>query len=586
IIAILNEQLKGEGQKAVIILDIFGFENFQKNSLEQFFINYANESLQGLFTTNTMKREEELYKREGIPWENVKYSDNIDIIKLIENNLLPTLGDTCMKTHAIREGSGRAFAQDIAGFNGAIMTSDMNQMSIKHYTVKVSYTLEDFANKNREGIRKPIIDMLQNSTNNIVKQVTDLSASNNQNADPKKAMSSKRIRNDIDYIREKFDNCELTYVRCIKSTNELKGDTFDETLVAKQVQDLGLPPTALVFSKTFVLHAPFLEFARRYALLVGEKLPSQQKAGDSGKFKDICERIMKVVVKGDSKEYVMGKTMIFVRTPETNESLLDAKMVKINQLVSSIQTEMRKLNVIVDETSENQKLAELLRSKERHNGIFEVPEIHPKLVSLETIGDCSKHLKRKEKVLGTFLLKKYPRTFKENKCSFWWLVVTNIGALMFRKRVSKDNSIQTELVARLAANDIVSIEVSCLKDRFCLFKFAAGLKIEPLLFHVNFLPNLLWILGDKLGMQSKIMFSNELNYELKALKGFVGSIANKIGGLNMQLKFTKTAQGADSSQGAGGSVKGINASSKSTQIQVTGGIPAGSTPKPIKVKRN
>ena len=45
-----------------------GFEIFERNSLEQFLINFCNEKLQQLFIELTLKTEQEEYQREGIEW--------------------------------------------------------------------------------------------------------------------------------------------------------------------------------------------------------------------------------------------------------------------------------------------------------------------------------------------------------------------------------------------------------------------------------------------------------------------------------------------------------------------------------------
>lgn len=43
------------------ILDIYGFEIFDKNSFEQFCINYVNEKLQQIFIELTLKAEQVSY---------------------------------------------------------------------------------------------------------------------------------------------------------------------------------------------------------------------------------------------------------------------------------------------------------------------------------------------------------------------------------------------------------------------------------------------------------------------------------------------------------------------------------------------
>merc|ERR1712038_1173032 len=67
------------------VLDIFGFENFITNSLEQFCINFTNEKIQGFFNFNIIQSEQEEYIKESVLWKPMKVPDNSDFVAMIEN---------------------------------------------------------------------------------------------------------------------------------------------------------------------------------------------------------------------------------------------------------------------------------------------------------------------------------------------------------------------------------------------------------------------------------------------------------------------------------------------------------------------
>lgn len=66
------------------ILDIAGFENLQTNSFEQMCINMVNERLQYFMNNVVLIQEKKIYESEEIPFENVEFKDNMNIIQMFE----------------------------------------------------------------------------------------------------------------------------------------------------------------------------------------------------------------------------------------------------------------------------------------------------------------------------------------------------------------------------------------------------------------------------------------------------------------------------------------------------------------------
>ncbi len=54
----IASNLKSNSQLCIGVLDIFGFEIFDRNGFEQFCINYVNEKLQQIFIELTLKSEQ------------------------------------------------------------------------------------------------------------------------------------------------------------------------------------------------------------------------------------------------------------------------------------------------------------------------------------------------------------------------------------------------------------------------------------------------------------------------------------------------------------------------------------------------
>uniref|UniRef100_A0A3Q3RR61 Myosin IXB n=1 Tax=Mastacembelus armatus TaxID=205130 RepID=A0A3Q3RR61_9TELE len=175
--ALLNKKDMEESVPCLSIgvLDIFGFEDFENNSFEQFCINYANEQLQYYFNNHIFTLEQEEYQAEGITWHNIDYTDNVGCIHLISKKptgLFYLLDEESNFPHATDETLLAKFKQQHQGNKYFVPTPVMEPaFVIQHFAGKVKYQIKDFREKNTDHMRPDIVALLRSSDRAYVRQL-------------------------------------------------------------------------------------------------------------------------------------------------------------------------------------------------------------------------------------------------------------------------------------------------------------------------------------------------------------------------------------------------------------------------------
>ncbi|XP_019742218.1 unconventional myosin-IXAa isoform X4 [Hippocampus comes] len=172
--ALLNIKDLDEPAKilSIGVLDIFGFEDYENNSFEQFCINFANERLQHYFNQHTFKLEQEDYRAEGISWRTIDYIDNTDCINLISKKptaLFHLLDEECNFPQATNQTLLDKFKRQHEGNRYIEFPAVMEPaFIIRHYAGKVKYGVKDFREKNTDHMRPDIVALLKSSKNAFI----------------------------------------------------------------------------------------------------------------------------------------------------------------------------------------------------------------------------------------------------------------------------------------------------------------------------------------------------------------------------------------------------------------------------------
>jgi myosin-5 len=179
LVRVINKGLCGTGinednKRFIGVLDIYGFEFFEKNSFEQFCINWANEKLQQQFNSAIFKLEQAEYVREKIDWSYIEFADNQAILSLIEDKsplgIIPILDEQCRFPRSDHLTFAEKLFNDFKGcpyFEKPKFAKDA--FTIDHYAGKVTYQTLLFLEKNRDFLIPEHFIILGESEEKFVK---------------------------------------------------------------------------------------------------------------------------------------------------------------------------------------------------------------------------------------------------------------------------------------------------------------------------------------------------------------------------------------------------------------------------------
>ncbi|KAF3824387.1 hypothetical protein GH733_008672, partial [Mirounga leonina] len=170
----MSKALNADDGMNVGILDIFGFENFQRNSFEQLCINIANEQIQYYFNQHVFALEQMEYQNEGIDATPVAYEDNRPLLDMFLQKplgLLALLDEESRFPQATDQTLVDKFEDNLRSKYFWRPKGVELCFGILHYAGKVLYDASGVLEKNRDTLPADVVVVLRTSENKLLQQL-------------------------------------------------------------------------------------------------------------------------------------------------------------------------------------------------------------------------------------------------------------------------------------------------------------------------------------------------------------------------------------------------------------------------------
>ncbi|XP_022785174.1 myosin-IIIb-like isoform X2 [Stylophora pistillata] len=352
-----------ENDYRIGILDIFGFENFKRNSFEQLCINIANEQVQFYFNQQIFSWELEEYRSEGISLERISFTDNRPVLDMF---LQKPIGLLALLDEESRFPKATDFTL-VEKFNKKIDCAYYEQPKendvfpsfvIAHYAGRVKYDATNFLEKNRDTLSPDIIHVLRSSDNRLVRTLmqhplarSGVSVKKNSSQPPTFQVEKDKKPNGLLSLPEtklspllesnttsrwqqtvsvhfryslrdllaKLLPSESHFVRCIRPNEQMIAGRFDQEKVQSQLRYTGVLETTRIRRQGYSERITFAEFVKRYRVIA---YPLHKSAPYDAA---ACSEILR---KSKLQNWLIGRTKVFLKYYHVEEL---AKLLEIHR---------------------------------------------------------------------------------------------------------------------------------------------------------------------------------------------------------------------------------------------------------------
>lgn len=295
IVAKVNKGICGEElvyDRYIGLLDIFGFEIFDKNSFEQICINYTNERLQELFNNHIFRLEQAEYVKEGVEWRVIDFPDNLECLQVLDKLFKMTTEECLIPRGNDVNLAGRM--EEKLGESGYYLVNNSQRVDHKfvvvHYAGEVEYDSHTFVDKNKDLLSETVYQLLE-----ISELPLDLSRGERVERNKRLITVMSGFKKQLGGLLKLIEESTPHYIRCLKPNDQNVADNFVEKRVLQQLRYSGVLEAIKIARAGYPIRYIYDEMIERYRMLMSAE--------------DIDELLEGV----DLGEYQKGSSKLFMK---------------------------------------------------------------------------------------------------------------------------------------------------------------------------------------------------------------------------------------------------------------------------------